>query len=110
MDSSFVRSVQLVPADDSEERVGYPWELASVHALADGLVLHPKVTYLVGENGSGKSTLLEAPIVLAYPNATIYECSETGVDEIRYEEAPAVKLTTGFLAARERYLDQLLGS
>jgi predicted ATPase len=244
VDSSFVRSVQLLPADDSGERVGYPWELASVRALTDGLFLHPKVTYLVGENGSGKSTLLEAiavaagmnpeggssgftfatreshsplaesirlvrgpqrprtdfflraeslftaasyleeldpraldpyggrslheqshgesflavmidrfgpngfyvmdepeaalsaqncltclrrihelvsdgsqfviathsPIVLAYPDATIYECSETSVDEIRYEDAPAVQLTTGFLAARERYLDQLLGS
>jgi predicted ATPase len=51
-----------------------------------------------------------SPIVLAYPDATIYECSETSVDEIRYEDAPAVKLTAGFLAARERYLDQLLGS
>jgi len=39
-----------------------------VSALADGLVLHPGVTYLVGENGSGKSTLLEALAVAAGMN------------------------------------------
>jgi predicted ATPase len=244
VDTSFVRSVQLRPADDSEERVGYPWELAAVRALSGGLALDPKVTYLVGENGSGKSTLLEAiavaagmnpeggssnfaystrdshsslaesirlvrgpqrprtdfflraeslftaasylealdsqalnpyggrslheqshgesflavlinrlgpkgfyvmdepeaalsaqncltclrrihelvgegsqfviathsPIVLAYPDATIYECSKTSLSEIQYEDADPVTLTKGFLDARERYLDQLFDS
>ncbi len=61
-------------------------------------------------DGSQFVIATHSPIVLAYPDATIYECSETSVDEIRYEDAPAVKLTAGFLAARERYLDQLLGS
>jgi predicted ATPase len=241
VDSSFIRSVQLVPAEDSEVRVGYPWDLASVRALADGLALHPKVTYLIGENGSGKSTLLEAiavaagmnpeggssnfafstreshsplaasirlvrgpqrprtdfflraeslftaasyleelgpnalgpyggrslheqshgesflavmidrfgpngfyvmdepeaalstqncltclrrihelvgdgsqfliathsPIVLAYPDARIYACSETSLSEIQYDEAAPVRLTKGFLDGRERYLEQL---
>ena len=37
-------------------------------ALAGGLQLHPKVTYLIGENGSGKSTLLEAIAVAAGMN------------------------------------------
>lgn len=245
MDSSFVRNVELIPAEDSEDRVGYPWDLASVRALADGLELHPKVTYLIGENGSGKSTLLEAiavaagmnpeggsssfafstreshsplaasirlvrgplrprtdfflraeslftaasyleelkrdspnafdayggrslheqshgesflavmidrlgpngfyvmdepeaalstqncltclrrihelvsdgsqfviathsPIVLAYPDARIYACSETSLSEIQYDDADPVRLMKGFLDARERYLQQLL--
>jgi predicted ATPase len=224
--------------------VGYPWELGSVRALADGLVLHPKVTYLIGENGSGKSTLLEAiavaagmnpeggssnfafstreshspladsiwlvrgrqrprtdfflraeslftaasylealdttalnayggrslheqshgesflavmvnrlgpngfyvmdepeaalsaqncltclrrihqlvsdgsqfviathsPILLAYPDATIYECSQTSLTEIQYEDANSVRLTKSFLDARERYLHELLNT
>lgn len=38
-------------------------------AAIDGLTLHPRVTYLVGENGSGKSTLLEAIAVAAGFNA-----------------------------------------
>jgi predicted ATPase len=245
VDSSFIRSVELIPADDPAERVGYPWELGSVRALADGLALHPKVTYLIGENGSGKSTLLEAiaiaagmnpeggssnfafstreshspladairlvrgltrprtdfflraeslftaasyleelesednnalgayggrslheqshgesflavlinrlganglyvmdepeaalstqncltclrrihelvtagsqfviathsPIVLAYPDSSIYECTENSLSEIEYEDAEPVRLTQRFLGDRERYLQQLL--
>lgn len=60
IDERFVISARLDPPADGEVRTGYPWDLPAVGALADGLELHPKVTYLVGENGSGKSTLLEA--------------------------------------------------
>jgi predicted ATPase len=56
---AFVKGVRLMPGSD-EERVGYPWDLPAVAQLAEGLELHPKVTYLIGENGSGKSTLLTA--------------------------------------------------
>jgi predicted ATPase len=65
IDRAFVRSAALLPAAADEDRVGYPWELPVVAALADELELHPKVTYLIGENGSGKSTLLEAVAVAA---------------------------------------------
>jgi len=37
----------------------YPFSIPAIQALARGLVLHPKVTFLAGENGTGKSTLLE---------------------------------------------------
>jgi predicted ATPase len=227
--------------EDRGERVGYPWNLAAVRALENGLVLHPKVTYLTGENGSGKSTLLEAiagaagmnpeggssnfafstreshssladaitlvrgakrprtdfflraeslftaatylegmgagslgsyggrslheqshgesflavllnrlgpnglyvmdepeaalsaqncltclrrihelvsagsqfviathsPIVLAYPNATIYRCSEQAINEIQYEDADPVTLTRSFLSDRDNFLRRL---
>ena len=239
---ALVRSVELPPAANGEERAGYPWKLPAVAALADGLALHPNVTYLIGENGSGKSTLLEAiavaagmnaeggssnfafttreshselwrsirlvrgarrprtdfflraeslftaatyveqldgdplasyggvslheqshgesflavmlnrfgpdglylldepeaalstqncltclrripelvlersqfiiathsPIVLAYPQATIYSCGEQGLEEVPYEDAEPVRLTRSFLEARERFLDRLL--
>jgi predicted ATPase len=68
MAEPLVRLVQLLPPADGEERAGYPWELPAVARLADGLELHPNVTYLVGENGSGKSTLLEAIAVAAGMN------------------------------------------
>jgi predicted ATPase len=45
---------QNIPSFDA-----YPFCVAAVRSL-DSLVLHPKVTFLVGENGAGKSTLLEA--------------------------------------------------
>jgi predicted ATPase len=66
---AFVRSIELLPAEVGEERVGYPWELPAIGALHRGLELDPRVTYLIGENGSGKSTLLEALAVAAGMNA-----------------------------------------
>jgi predicted ATPase len=63
----FVKSVRLVPACD-EARVGHPWDLPAISQLAEGLELHPKVTYLIGENGSGKSSLLSAIAMAAGMN------------------------------------------
>jgi len=57
---AFISAVAL-PPDGEEQRIGYPWELPVVRALAaQPLKLHRGLTYLVGPNGSGKSTLLEA--------------------------------------------------
>jgi predicted ATPase len=65
--STFVLGLQLV-----RERVadpnGYPFSIPAIQHV-DGLALHPRVTYLVGENGSGKSTLLEGIAVAAGFNA-----------------------------------------
>ena len=250
---AFVRSVHLIDRAD-QERAGYPWDLPAIAQLAQGLELHPKVTYLVGENGSGKSSLLAAiamaagmnpeggssnyafpsegeesvpyafsqrlattgladavrlvrgarqpktdfflraeslfaastylerlpcnplrsygakslheqshgegflalmvhrfgpdgfylldepeaalstqncltclrrihelleqgsqfvisthsPIILAYPDATIYRCTDSGLEQIDYEDAEPVRLTSSFLSARERFLHELL--
>jgi predicted ATPase len=49
-----------------------------------------------------------SPIVLAHPDAVIYECDEDGVHEIGYEQAEPVRLMSGFLSDRERYLAHLL--
>lgn len=61
-----VRAARLehdrVPTD---ERDAYPWSLPAVRALHDGLDLHERVTFLVGDNGSGKSTVLEGIAVAA---------------------------------------------
>ncbi len=48
-----------------------------------------------------------SPIILAYPDAMIYRCTETGLDEIDYSDAEPVRLTSSFLGARERFLAQL---
>lgn len=49
-----------------------------------------------------------SPIVLAYPEATIYECSSDGLRAIEYEQADVVRVLSSFLADRERMLAMLL--
>ncbi len=68
MDDPFVKAVRLSASTRLEPGAGHPWDLPAVAALADGIELDPKVTYLIGENGSGKSTLLEAIAVAAGMN------------------------------------------
>jgi predicted ATPase len=48
-----------------------------------------------------------SPIVLAYPQATIYECGASGIERVEYEDAEPVRLTRSFLSSRERFLAQL---
>jgi predicted ATPase len=48
-----------------------------------------------------------SPIVLAYPEATIYACEEDGLEAVSYEEAEPVRLTQSFLGAREQFLRRL---
>ncbi len=64
MADGFVRSLRLDEAPVAAE-AGYPWDLPAVAAVAGGVELHPKVTYLIGENGSGKSTLLTGLAIAA---------------------------------------------
>jgi predicted ATPase len=59
-------------------------------------------------DGSQFVIATHSPIILAYPGATIYACTEDGLTEIAYEDANAVRLTQSFLAARDRSLEQLL--
>ena len=49
-----------------------------------------------------------SPIVLAYPQATIYSCGEQGLEAVPYEDAQPVRLTRSFLDSRERFLARLL--
>jgi predicted ATPase len=48
-----------------------------------------------------------SPIILAYPDATIYACRSNGIERIAYDDAELVQLTRSFLEAPERYLRQL---
>ncbi len=90
----------------------YPFTIPAVRQL-DQLLLHPKVTYFVGENGSGKSTILEAMAVAAGLNA------EGGSENFRFatrrSESPlcnALRLVrsprrprTGFFLRAESYFN-----
>jgi predicted ATPase len=61
--SPFVMRMQLV-RERIADPAAYPFSIPAIAAV-DGLSLHPRVTYFVGENGSGKSTLLEGIAVAA---------------------------------------------
>jgi predicted ATPase len=49
-----------------------------------------------------------SPIILAYPEATIYHCKERGLEPVEYEDAEPVRLTRSFLEARERFVHELM--
>jgi predicted ATPase len=78
VEEAFLRGVRLRPAEEGEARDGYPWSLGVARAMAAGLDLHPRVTFLIGENGAGKSTLVEAMAVAAGCNP------EGGSDQLRF--------------------------
>jgi predicted ATPase len=59
-------------------------------------------------SGSQFVIATHSPIILAYPDAAIYECDDSGLRAISYEEAGTVRLTSSFLTSRERFLDELL--
>ena len=49
-----------------------------------------------------------APILMAFPGATIYHFSESGIAETAYKNTPHYQLTRRFLEAPEKMLDILL--
>jgi len=61
---------------------------------------------LVGEE-SQFVIATHSPIILGYPGARIYECSEDGIREVAYEETAAYQLTKRFVLEREHVLRQL---
>lgn len=51
-----------------------------------------------------------SPILLAYPEAIIYQLDDTGINQIEYEESQPYSITKRFLTNRERMLDFLLSN
>jgi len=73
------------------------------------LMLMASVNQLV-EQGSQFIIATHSPILLAYPNATIYQLSADGISQVDYEDTDHVKVTKEFLNNPERYLVELLGA
>jgi len=48
-----------------------------------------------------------SPILMAYPEATIYSFSEKGIEKIDYEETEHFLVTRNFLSNRKRMLNLL---
>lgn len=49
-----------------------------------------------------------SPIIMAYPESTIYEFTESGINTIRYEDTDHFQITQMFLTRREAMLRELL--
>ena len=51
-----------------------------------------------------------SPMLLAFPNATIYNFDATPIQAVAYENLDHVRITRDFLTAPERYLNRILGT
>jgi predicted ATPase len=49
-----------------------------------------------------------SPILLACPDALIFECDDDGITQRDYDDVDAVRFTRGFLDAPERFLHAAL--
>jgi predicted ATPase len=49
-----------------------------------------------------------SPIILGYPDATIYELTDRGVDLVAYEDLEHVQVTRNFLTRRQTFLNVLM--
>jgi predicted ATPase len=58
--------------------------------------------------GSQFLVATHSPILMAYPGALIYECSENGLRRVEYQDLDHVTVMRDFLACPERVLDVLL--
>ncbi len=66
-----------------------------------------KIMHDLVREGSQFIIATHSPILLGFPNATIYHFNET-IEEMAYEDVPHVQLTKYFLTNKERFLHQLL--
>jgi predicted ATPase len=75
-------------------------------SMRGNLALMRRMHDLVAE-GSQFIVSTHSPILLGYPNATIYVLSEDGIVETRYEETEVFELTRSFLGDRGQFLHHL---
>jgi predicted ATPase len=62
------------------------------------------------KQGSQFIIATHSPILLAYPNAVIYQLSQMGIEKANYEDIEHVKLTRDFLNSPSQYLNRLFTS
>jgi len=61
------------------------------------------------EDGSQFIIATHSPIIMAYPDAVIYQLAEDGIRQVAYTETEHYAVTRSFLGNHERMLDILLG-
>ncbi|WP_437675555.1 AAA family ATPase [Sorangium sp. So ce131] len=73
------------------------------------LTLLARMHELVERGRSQFIVATHSPIVLAYPQATIYQLSDEGIKTVAYEETEHFTLTRDFLVHRDRFFRELFG-
>ena len=85
---------------DEPEAALSPQRQLSVLTLLHRLVYHQSQLIIA----------THSPILLAYPNARIYQFTESGIKEIKYTETEHYQVTKDFLNRHERMLEILLSA
>ena len=85
--------------DEPEAALSPSKQLALLACMHD-LVEHKRSQFIIATH---------SPIVLAYPRATIYRLSESGIAPVQYEETENFALTRDFLLNRDRFLREIFG-
>lgn len=62
------------------------------------------------EQGSQFIIATHSPILLAFPDAAIYQLGQRGCEKISYEDTPVFRMTRDFLLNHGRYMEKLLES
>jgi predicted ATPase len=61
-------------------------------------------------HGSQFLIATHSPILMAYPGATIYACTDTGISRVAYQDTEHYRITRDFLQAPEQFLRELLNA
>lgn len=84
---------------DEPEAALSPQRQLSLLAIMHQLCKHSDTQFIIATH---------SPILLAYPNATIYSCDSEKLAKIAYTETEHYRITKDFLESPERYLKHLL--
>lgn len=77
--------------------------LSPTSQLAALVRIHDLVSH-----GSQFLIATHSPILMAYPGATIYACTDTGINRVAYRDTEHYLITRDFLQAPEQFLHELL--
>lgn len=101
---SFINLIVHRFGPDSLFLLDEPEAALSIHGQLQFLVrLHDLV-----EQGSQFIIATHSPLLMAYPNAVIYNFTDTGPTTTTWRDVDTVRLTTDFLADAEGFLSELL--
>ncbi len=89
----------------------YPFCIPAVRHLRR-LEFHPAITlfHRLVYHRSQLIIATHSPILLAYPNARIYEFSERGIAEVKYTDTEHFQITRDLLNRHERMLEILMSA